>query len=67
MDIKAKVKMGPTGNGTVFVTLNGSTIVNFTGKVGATNSTYYWKCGTYRGTAMETTKVDFSHIRITTG
>jgi hypothetical protein len=67
MDLRAKVKMGPTGNGSVVMTWDGKNIVNFNGKVGATNSKYYWKNGIYRGAAPETTKADFSHIHMYTG
>jgi hypothetical protein len=67
MNLKARVKMGPTGSGTAFVTWDGNTILNFTGKVGATASQYYWKCGSYRGTTAPTTVTDFNHIHIYTG
>jgi hypothetical protein len=68
MNIKCKVKMGATGNGSALVMLDGNTIVNFTGKIGAsTSSTYYWKWGIYRNAAPETLQVDFSNVHMYTG
>lgn len=67
MRLRSKVKMAPTGGGSVAVWLDDAQIVNFAGKVGATNSKYYWKCGIYRGTAPEVAQVEFKNIHITTG
>jgi hypothetical protein len=67
MRLKVKTKMGPSGNGYVGAWLDDRQIVDFNGRVGATGSQYYWKCGAYRGVAPETTKVEFKNIHITTG
>jgi hypothetical protein len=64
MKFDCKVKMGPSGNGKIEVWLDGNQIVNFSGRVGATNSKYYWKCGLYRGQVPET--ISAEHRNITT-
>jgi hypothetical protein len=67
MRLRAKVKMGPKGNGYVGAWWDDKQIVDFNGKVGATNSQYYWKYGVYRDQVPEVSKVDFKNIHITTG
>ncbi len=67
MRLRAKVKMGTSGNGSCDVWWDDKQIVDFNGNVGATNSQYYWKYGAYRGDAPETIKVEFKNVHITTG
>lgn len=62
MKFDCKVKMGAAGNGKVEVWLDGNQIVDFNGKVGATNSKYYWKCGLYRGQVPETMTAEHKNI-----
>ncbi len=67
MRLRAKVKMNPTGGGYVGAWWDDKQIVDFNGKVGATNSSYYWKYGVYRDQVPEASKVDFKNVHITTG
>jgi hypothetical protein len=69
MDIKVKTRMAPTGNGgSVFVTIDGVTVVNNAAlNLGATSANYYWKWGIYREAVSPTYQIDFSHVHMYIG
>jgi hypothetical protein len=65
INVRAAVKMGPSGNGKVEVWFDDAKVVDYSGAVGATNSRYSWKFGLYRGETPETLSAVFRNVSLT--